>query len=139
MNAILLIGAGLLAGSELSIGVAAPEANQHDWLLQHETIQALHRFANQERIRVGRKPAELDPKLCLAAQKHANWMARTGVYRHSGMPYREIIFAGPTTAQAAIRGWIYSPAHYRILLSGRKCGFGYMKQRGRTYWVGLYQ
>lgn len=137
LNAILLIGASLIPSSGLPND---PEpVGKHDWLLKNETIQNLVALANSERQRVGRSAAALNPELCLAAQRHADWMARTGIYRHSGLPYREIIFAGPTSAQAAIRGWIFSPAHYAIMLSGSECGFGYMKRGGRTYWVGLYR
>ena len=79
------------------------------------------------------------PATDLAAQRHAEWMANSGYYMHSSLPYREIIFRGPRSSQAAIQGWIYSPAHHGIMLSGREVGFGYMKRNGNTYWVGVFR
>ena len=114
-------------------------AGPHDWITEHPTIQRLVSLTNNHRIRSGRAPVALNPQLCADAQRHADWMARTGVYRHSSLPYREIIFRGPTNADAAVRGWIYSPAHHGILLSGRECGFGYMKRNGVCYWVGVFR
>lgn len=114
-------------------------AGSHDWITKHPTIERLASLTNSHRSRSGRAPVALNPELCVAAQRHATWMARTGIYRHSSLPYREIIFRGPTTADAAVRGWIYSPAHHGILLSGRECGFGYMKRNGVCYWVGVFR
>ena len=122
-----------------SLEVEQPvEPPKHAWLTQHPTIQKLLKLNNAERTRVGRTACVLDPDLCLAAQQHAQWMATTGYYSHSSMGYPEIIFSGPLTAEAANQGWIYSPAHHSIMLSGQRAGFGYAVQNGRTYWVGLF-
>lgn len=114
-------------------------ASPHAWLTEHPTIQSLATLANQHRARYGLPPVTIDPQMCLAAQNHAAWMARTGVYQHSNLGIPEIIFQGPRTAPAAIQGWIASPAHHSIMLSGRRVGFGYMVMGGRTYWVGLFR
>ena len=114
-------------------------ADEHDWLTEHSVIQKLVALTNQERARYNLPPVEIDPYLCLQAQQHAEWMAKTGIYRHSGKPWPEIIFQGPGTATNAIRGWIHSPAHHRIMLKrGKYVGFGYMVINGRDYWVGLF-
>lgn len=113
--------------------------DEHAWLTEHHVIQKLVDLTNQERARYNLPPVEIDPYLCLQAQQHAEWMARTGVYRHSGKPWPEIIFQGPGTARNAINGWIRSPAHHRIMLKrGKYVGFGYMVINGRDYWVGLF-
>jgi uncharacterized protein YkwD len=78
--------------------------------------------------------------MCLAAQRHATWMSSTGVFQHSGLPYMEIMYTGALTPDAAIQGWVYSPAHFGILLSGAsEVGFGYMNRGGATYWVGVFR
>ena len=118
---------------------STPSAGEHDWLIKHDTIQELVRLTNEERRRSGRAPVTLNTEMCLAAQQHAQWMAKTGWYQHSRLPYMEIIFRGPRSAKAAVNGWIYSPAHHGIMLSGSQVGFGYMKRNGATYWVGVFR
>ena len=116
------------------------ESGKHDWLIKHPTIQKLLTYQNKERARYGMPPLKLDAKMCLAAQKHAVWMADTGYYTHSNLPWPEIIHHGPTTARGAVDGWIWSPAHYGIMLSSStKVGLGYMVRGGRTYWVGVFE
>ena len=75
-----------------------------DWLVQHPTILRLLELHNQERARVGLAPSKLNPEMCLAAQKHAVWMAETGWFSHSGLPYRENIFMGVSTPEDATNG-----------------------------------
>jgi len=119
--------------------VKVQQPGKADWLLQHPTIQSLVAKTNQHRSQMGRGPVSLNADMCLAAQRHATWMADTGAYQHSGLPYAEIIFNGPTTPDAAIQGWIASPAHHGIMLSGNEVGFGYMVRNGRPYWVGVFR
>ncbi len=120
--------------------VTAEEApSEHDWLVKHPTIQQLVELTNQHRARMGRPPVRINVELCLAAQRHATYMADTNWFRHSGLPWPEIIYAGPRQPQDAVNGWIYSPAHHAILLTGTDVGFGYMVRNGQPYWVGLFR
>lgn len=122
------------------IGFSAERTtSEHDWLTRHPTIVELVKLANEHRARMGRPPVTVNADLCLAAQRHAVNMADTGWYRHSGLPWPEIIYAGPRSPQDAINGWIYSPAHHGIMLSGNEVGFGYMVRNGQPYWVGLFR
>jgi hypothetical protein len=109
------------------------------WLIDHPTIQKMHTLINEQRKHYGLEPLELDPHMCRKAQEHAVWMAETGYYQHSNLPWPEIIFYGPRSAEAAVQGWIYSPAHHGIMLGGgSQCGYGYMVIDGRCYWVGVF-
>ncbi len=120
--------------------VIAEEApGQHDWLVKNETILRLVDQTNQHRARMGLGPVTIDAQMCLDAQRHANWMASFGAFQHSGLPYLEIIFHGVTTPEAAIQGWIASPAHHGIMLSGSRVGFGYQIRNGYPYWVGVFR
>ncbi len=110
-----------------------------DWLVKHPTIEKLLELHNQERARNGLSPSVLNPEMCLSAQKHAVWMAETGAFQHSGLPYRENIFWGVRTPQEATNGWIWSPAHHANMLSGSQVGFGYMVLNGRPYWCSVMQ
>jgi uncharacterized protein YkwD len=127
------------ASTDSDVKKSAAKPGKHDWLLKHATIQTLLKLHNEERARNGRPKLALNPRMCLEAQKHAVWMAETGIYQHSGLPWQEIIFQGPQSEQAAVQGWIHSPAHHGIMLSGSECGFGYMVINGRTYWVGVFR
>ncbi|MFP6765215.1 MAG: CAP domain-containing protein [Planctomycetaceae bacterium] len=119
--------------------VIAQNSDPNSWLTQHPTIISLMELQNQERARYGLHPLRMNTDMCLAAQKHARWMAETGYYVHSGLPWPEIIHHGPRTPQGAVTGWIYSPPHHGIMLSGSEAGFGYAVQNGYTYWVTVIQ
>lgn len=146
----VLVAAALLIGN-VALAAPVPEASdqpqqapakksaKHDWLLKHPTILKLLKLQNEERARNGLPPLRLNAEMCLAAQQHAVWMAKTGYYMHSSLPWAEIIFNGPLTPEAAVNGWIWSPAHHSIMLSGSEAGFGYMVIDGRTYWVGVFR
>ncbi len=108
-----------------------------EWLVKHPTITRLLELNNQERARVGLQPAKLNAEMCLAAQKHAVWMAETGWFQHSGLPYMENIYMGVSTPEDATNGWIWSPAHHSNMLSGTEVGFGYMILNGRPCWCSV--
>lgn len=116
-----------------------PEAGPNDWLIKHPTIVRLLDLHNETRARVGLAPLALDTNMCLAAQRHANWMASYGSFSHSGLPYRENIAYSQLTPEHAVQTWTYSPAHYANLTAGRLCGFGYQVRNGRTYWVAVFR
>ncbi len=126
-----------VAANESTVKVQQP--GKYDWLVQHPTIQALVARTNQHRAQMGRGPVTINPEMCLAAQRHATWMADSGAFQHSGLPYMEIIFNGPTSVEGAIQGWIASPAHHNIMLSGSEVGFGYQLRNGRPCWVGVFR
>ena len=111
----------------------------HDWLVKNENILRLVAQTNQHRAQMGLGPVVLDTSMCLDAQRHASWMAASGAFQHSNLPYLEIIFHGVATPEAAIQGWIASPAHHGIMLSGSRVGFGYQVRGGYPYWVGVFR
>jgi hypothetical protein len=123
----------------MSEGMEDPEAGPNDWLIKHPTITRLLELHNQTRARAGLAPLTLNTDMCLAAQKHATWMADFGYFAHSGLPYRENIAYSQLTPEHAVQTWTYSPAHYTNLLSGREAGFGYQVRNGRTYWVAVFR
>jgi uncharacterized protein YkwD len=133
----------VLAGALcLPAGVGAGEpkvTTQHDWLTKHPTITRLVTLTNQHRAQYGLPPVRINAEMCLAAQRHATWMADAQWLQHSGLPWPEIIFLGPAQPEGAIQGWIYSPAHHGIMLSGTEVGFGYMVRNGQPAWVGVFR
>jgi uncharacterized protein YkwD len=105
----------------------------------HPTIARLLELHNQTRARVGLPALALSQQMCSAAQRHANWMASTGSFVHSGLPYRENIAYGQASPEHAVQTWTYSPGHYQNMCSGRSVGFGYQVRGGMGYWVAVFQ
>ncbi|MEO1997797.1 MAG: CAP domain-containing protein [Planctomycetaceae bacterium] len=106
------------------------------WLTDHAVIQRMLIATNRQRTRNALPHLRIDLKLSLAAQKHAVWMSRWG-FQHSSYTWDECIHSGPTNPEACVRGWMWSPPHRSILMSGQRVGFGYWLERGQTYWVAL--
>ena len=95
----------------------------------------------------------MNPALAAAAQDHANYMAKTGVFDHyanSGPQGRanKYGFSGGVRENIATGGgldnafvmWQNSGAHYASIVSGTSdAGFGYaIGPNGGTYFVGIY-
>ena len=105
--------------------------------LQQARIKQLHTAHSAARDERGLVGSRLVTRISRDAQKHADWMASTGQFVHSGMNYWEVIQTGPKTPEKAIEGWLESEAHREILMSGAEIGFGFAEVDGVTYWVGL--
>ena len=133
LSLLLILAPILLAADEAK---EVKEA-KHVWLTKHPTIARMLELQNKERVRNGLRPLMLNTELCILAQRHACWMADTGWYVHSNMGIPEIIHSGPRTPEDAVNGWIWSPAHHWVMLSGNEAGCGYMVRNGVTYWVTL--
>ncbi len=117
-----------------------PAVGKNDWLVKHPTIVKLVELTNSQRASQGVGPVILDEEMCLAAQRHAQWMADQGGFQHSGLPYMEIIHQSVTSPESAVNGWVYSPPHHGIMLSGSRVGFGYaVSAGGYPYWVGVFR
>ena len=129
---VLTVSMGLTPQSSLDAG----KLSENKRITQHPTIRKMMELQNAERARYQLAPLKINRKLCIAAQKHAEWMAETGYYMHSNLPWPEIIDAGPTTPEGAVNDWIWSRSHHGIMLSGSIAGFGFaMADNGTGYWV----
>jgi hypothetical protein len=135
LNAITATVLTVSMGLSPEAGLTNGKASRNGWLTQHPTIVRMMELQNTERARYGLSPLTMNEKMCLAAQKHAEWMAETGYYMHSNLPWPEIIHAGPRTAQGAVNDWIWSPSHHGVMLTGQVAGFGFAMNNGVGYWV----
>ena len=135
--AVSCLLAAFLSGPGIDTGMSKPQEDKHAWLTKHPTILKMQDLENAERSRHSLPPLKMNPELCLLAQKHAQWMGDTGWYVHSNMGIPEIIHSGPATPEDAVNGWIWSPAHHWVMLSGSEAGYGYTVRNGVTYWVTL--
>ncbi len=104
-------------------------------------------YINEERRLNNLSPLVKDGELMKFAQKHTDWMCRTGKYEHSGENIKEIINHGKTgsspifvhhalSAQICVRAWMHSEGHKSVILNEKitKIGAGY----GENY-IGSYK
>ncbi len=114
---------------DAALQMEADKQAAQEWLIQHPTLQRIMELQNQERARYGLHPLTINPM-----------MASTGWYQHSNLGWPEIIHSGPYSPEGAVTGWIYSPAHHSIMLSGgTQAGFGYSVKNGTPFWVTVIQ
>ena len=135
--AVTCLLAAFLSGPGIDPEMSNSPEDKHGWLTKHPTILKMQDLENAERTRYSLPPLKMNAELCLLAQKHAEWMGDTGWYTHSNMGIPEIIHSGPPTVEDAVNGWIWSPAHHWVMLSGSEAGYGYTVRNGVTYWVTL--
>lgn len=113
------------------------------------TSSALQRLASQ-RVLAGLNPLQRNARLDAAARAHAQWIARTGRYGHSGQGgsthadraraagycYRalaENIAWGIPSSDQVVEGWLNSPGHRRNILTPQLREYGLAGADG--YWV----
>ncbi len=118
-------------------------------------VQLLLDLHNQVRLRHNLHALKLEPRLTAAAQKYAEFMARTGKYGHyeKGNPGQRVMdegyrfrsvgenyAAGVPTAESALQAWLASPTHRQTMLGGYvHAGFGLARnQHGQAVWVAVF-
>ena len=111
-----------------------PQPASADQVNAVKQLYQAHSVARGERGLVG---SRLVAEINRDAQKHADWMASTGLFVHSNLDYWEVILMGPQTPEKALEGWLDSKDHRKILMSGGEIGFGYARINGVAYWVGM--
>lgn len=141
----------LLSTCVLSLDALAGSPSA-DW---HAELLSLHNTARRE---ADAPPLRANKLLALAAQRHADHMARTGKVGHkdigdgdipsrieaAGYPaarWGENIAWGPAAASAAQKIWMESKQHREQLLAGRfaEVGFGRaVGAKGVVYWVACF-
>lgn len=111
-------------------------------------------LVNSLRASYGLPPFSQSSVLAVAAQSHANWMASTGLYSHTGAggssPQSRSAAAGypgyvaenivggtNLTAQQGVTWWINSPIHFNTLISPRytEVGIGVATGLGQNFYV----
>jgi len=95
-------------------------------------VKLVHLYINEERKNHGLNPLVIDTKLMVLAQKHSNTMAKTKIYKHSGLNYNEVITHITTivitshkdNAGRAVGQWMDSQPHREALLDTDLKTFG---------------
>lgn len=135
----------------LVAGQASAQPDRHD--LGPKTADELLELHNAARAKEGVPALKLDPKLTEAAQKYADYLAKSGKKGHlaDGNPgtrikdtgYRAMAFAenmakGEKSPEAAFKGWMRSDGHRKNILNKayHAVGFGYAKgPAGGIVWI----
>ena len=89
-------------------------------------------YINVERKNHGLEPLVIDPKLMKIAQNHSDKMAKTSIYKHSGLNYVEVIThiasilecSHKHSAGRAVGQWMDSQPHREALLDPDLKTFG---------------
>jgi uncharacterized protein YkwD len=125
-----------------------------------ESTERVLALSNRERAGRGRAALAVDARLQLAAQAHADDMARGDFMDHGGSDGSDVgeraeeedydwtviaenVAAGQPNPDAVMRSWMDSPGHRDNLLAGdvRHVGIGYAYRsdtRLRHYWVMVF-
>lgn len=133
LPSLIFLGAQIISsvtvGNSAPVPVAPPEI--------HATELQLVERTNAERVRHGLSPLVLDPSLLQSARRHAAWMTRNRVLRHTGAAVAENIAMGQPTTAHAVQDWMRSPGHRANILnrSYTRIGVaGYRAPDGTVYW-----
>ncbi len=74
-------------------------------------------YTNQERVRYGLSPLEVDKELMATAREQAAWMTRSGVLVHTRRMLAENIAMGQTHSSEAVQSWMGSSGHRANILN----------------------
>ena len=101
-------------------------------------IWKMHDECNRIRAQHGLSPLVLGVNNCNIGQRWANYMARSGVFKHGGG--EQVIAMGYDSPEACMRGWFNSSGHRAWLLSSSyACGWGVQQSaNGTWYWAGVF-
>ena len=95
-------------------------------------VKLVELYINVERKNYGLNPLVIDPRLMVLAQKHSDKMAKTKIYKHSGLDYDEVIThitsilesSHKQSAGCAVGQWMDSQPHREALLDTDLKTFG---------------
>ena len=94
-------------------------------------------LTNVERKRRGLPALRVDRRLMESARRQANWMARTGAFRHGNSGYAENIAMGQRSSRDVVVAWMNSSGHFRNMMNRGHGAIGigaYRGKNGAMYW-----
>lgn len=112
--------------------------------MNQEYLDRVIELTNLERSKEGLPPLKISSMLAAAAQKHTEAMASKDFFSHTGIDNSDVskrlelegyqwsfcaenIYAGGTTPEEAVKGWMKSPGHRQNILNSdaTEIGVGY--------------
>ena len=108
-----------------------------DGLVLTDAERRVFELTNVERQKRGLPALRLERRLMESARRQANWMARTGVFRHGNSGYAENIAMGQRSSRDVVVAWLNSSGHFRNMMNRGHGAIGvgsYRGQNGAMYW-----
>ncbi len=88
-----------------------------DGLVLTDAERRVFELTNSEREKRGLPALKLDRRLMESARRQANWMARTGIFRHGNSGYAENIAMGQRSSKEVVVAWMNSSGHFRNMMN----------------------
>jgi uncharacterized protein YkwD len=92
---------------------------------------------NEERVRRGLPPLEVDKELMETAREHCSWMTLNRSMVHTRRPVAENIAMGQPRSDDVVRAWMNSSGHRANILSASHLRIGvaaYRTENGTIFW-----
>ena len=94
-------------------------------------------YTNEERVRHGLTPLQVDKELMETAREHATWMTRNQCMVHTSRPVAENIAMGQPHSSNVVRAWMNSSGHRANILNSRHRRIGvaaFRTAKGTIFW-----
>ena len=108
-----------------------------DGLVLTEAERRVFELTNMERRKRGLPALRLDRRLMESARRQANWMARTGIFRHGKSGFAENIAMGQRSSRDVVVAWLNSAGHFRNMMNRSHGAIGigsYRGPNGALFW-----
>ena len=108
-----------------------------DGLVLTDAERRVFELTNAERKKRGLPALRLDRRLMESARRQANWMARTGIFRHGNSGYAENIAMGQRSSRDVVVAWMQSAGHFRNMMNRGHGAIGigsYRGPNGALFW-----
>ena len=126
-----------LADKIASTSEAAKKPLVIDGLVLTDAERRVFELTNIERKKRGLPALRLDRRLMESARRQANWMARTGIFRHGNSGYAENIAMGQRSGRDVVVAWLNSAGHFRNMMNRNHGAIGigsYRGANGALFW-----
>jgi uncharacterized protein YkwD len=94
-------------------------------------------YTNEQRLRYGLPPLQVDKELMVTAREQAEWMTRNRALVHTSRPVAENIAMGQPHSSDAVQAWMNSSGHRANILNAthRRIGVAAFRTAdGTIYW-----
>jgi len=108
-----------------------------DGLVLTDAERRVFELTNMERRKRGLPALRLDRRLMESARRQANWMARTGIFRHGKSGFAENIAMGQRSSRDVVVAWLNSAGHFRNMMNRSHGAIGigsYRGPNGALFW-----
>ena len=117
-------------GETASLSDAVKKPLVIDGLVLTDSERRVFELTNMERRKRGLPTLRLERRLMESARRQANWMARTGIFRHGNSGFAENIAMGQRSSRDVVVAWLNSSGHFRNMMNRSHGAIGIGSFRG---------